>query len=182
DFAGALDALAAISAESPNSEPGRQAQLDWVQTGGQNGDTQGAIDGYRQFAAAYPDDSRAPEALSRVATLLGRLNDAEGVIQQQLALGQRYPDSEQAHDALYVAGWSLFNSGRGDEARAAWETLRQHSRGVAAAQAAFWAAQTLGAESPERRSMLTAARDAAPDSYYAARADELLGTPITGPI
>ena len=182
DFAGALDALAAISAEAPNSPPGRQAQLDWVQTHGQNGDTQGAIDGYRQFAAAYPDDARAPEALSRAATLLGRLNDAEGVIRQQLELGQRYPDSEQAHDALYAAAWSLFNSGRGDEARAAWETLRQHSRGVIAAQAAFWAAQTFGAGTPEHSSMLTAARDAAPDSYYAARANDLLGTPITSTV
>ncbi len=65
DFDGALAALAAISAESPNGEPGRQAQLDWIQTRGQNGDSQGALDAYREFAAAYPDDPRAPEALAR---------------------------------------------------------------------------------------------------------------------
>src|SRR5262249_31392223 len=105
DFTSTLDALDAIGAESPNSEPGRQAQLDWIQTKGQSGDTQGALDAYRQFAAAYPDDVRAPEALARAALLLGRQGDAEGMARQQLDLGQRYPNSAQAHDALYEAGW-----------------------------------------------------------------------------
>jgi soluble lytic murein transglycosylase len=45
DSAGALAELAAIGAESPNTPAGRQAQLDWVQTNGQNGDIAGAIAG-----------------------------------------------------------------------------------------------------------------------------------------
>ncbi|HNP85257.1 MAG TPA: transglycosylase SLT domain-containing protein [Kouleothrix sp.] len=182
DFTGALEQLAAIAAETPNSEPGRQAQLDWVQTRGQQGDTQAAIDGYREFATAYPDDPRAPEALSRAATLLGRLNDSEGVIRQQLDLGARYPASEQAHDALYSAGWALFQRNRTAEARNAWETLRQHTQGIVASQAAFWSALTLGPQATEYPTLLAAARDAAPDSYYATRAADLLGTPITGTV
>jgi soluble lytic murein transglycosylase len=174
DLEGALAELAAVGAEAPNGQAGRQAQLDWIQTKGQAGDIAGAIEGYREFAQAYPDDQRAPEALSRAATLLGRQGDAEGVIQQQLELGHRYPTSEQAYDALFLAGWSLFRSNRPAEARGAWDLLRQNSSGVVAAQAAFWAARTIDVKSPDYAMLLDNAIAAAPDSYYGARAAELL--------
>jgi soluble lytic murein transglycosylase len=180
DFAGALEDLAAIGAEAPNSASGRQAQLDWVQTKGQSGDTQAAIDGYRQFAEAYSDDARAPEALSRAATLLDRTGDAEGAIRQQLDLAQRYSASEQAHDALYAAGWALFRINRPQEARAAWDRLRQSTSGSVAAQAAFWVARTLNPQSADYASSLDAAIAAAPDSYYGARAAELRGKQAVG--
>ncbi|MEO7911380.1 MAG: transglycosylase SLT domain-containing protein [Roseiflexaceae bacterium] len=187
---GALVELAAIGAESPNSSPGRQAQLDWVQTKGQNGEIDSAIASYREFAAAYADDKRAPEALSRAATLLSRQGDAEATLQQQLDLGRRYPASDQAHDALFAAGWSLFRANRLEEAGAAWDVLRQNTFGAVAAQAAFWAARAGDPQSPDYTSRLDAAIEAAPDSYYGARAAELLdklpagtvpiGAPITG--
>jgi soluble lytic murein transglycosylase len=190
DFDGALAELAAIGAESPSSPAGRQAQLDWVQTKGQSGNTAGAIAGYGEFAQAYPDDERAPEALSRAATLLARQGDAEATLQQQLALGRRYPASPQAHDALFAAGWSLFRTNRLQEARAAWDLLRQNTTGTVSAQAAFWAARTADPQSAEYTSRLDAAIAAAPDSYYGARAAILLdklpagsvpiGAPITG--
>ena len=134
DIDGALAELAAIGAESPNGPAGRQAQLDWVQTNGQNGDIAGAIAGYREFAQAYADDERAPEALSRAATLLSRQGDAEATLQQQLDLGRRYPASAQAHDALFAAGWSLFRANRLEEARAAWDALHQNTAGSVAAR------------------------------------------------
>lgn len=185
----ALEELAAIGAESPNSEPGRQAQLDWIQTKGQGGDTQGAIAGYREFAGAYPDDPRAPEALSRAAILLGRLGDAEGAAQQQLDLGRRYPASEQAWDALYQAGWYFFRAGRMADAQLAW-TIEQDDVGTPAAQRAFWAARAAqeAGQTDTHRKLLEQAYIAAPDSYYGARAGELLGlteegdTPIGAPI
>lgn len=177
DFAGALDELAAVGADSPNGAAGRQAQLDWVQTMGQSGDVQGAIDGYRAFADAYPDDPRAPEALSRAAALLDRQGDAEGAAQQQIGLGRRYPKSDQAHDALYAAGWFFFQAGRADEAQAAWEALGRNADGVAAAQGAFWAARAAqqGGHDAAARPLLERAATAAPDSYYGARAFELMG-------
>jgi soluble lytic murein transglycosylase len=188
DIAGALAELAVIGAESPNSPAGRQAQLDWVQTNGQNGDIAGAIAGYREFADAYADDERAPEALSRAATLLSRQGDAEAALQQQLDLGRRYPASAQAHDALFAAGWSLFRTNRLAEARVTWDVLRQNTAGSVSAQAAFWAARTADPQSTDYISRLDAAIAAAPDSYYGARAAELLdklpaGTvPIGAPI
>ncbi len=188
DIDGALEELAAIGAESPNSPAGRQAQLDWVQTKGQSGDIAGAIAGYREFAQAYADDERAPEALSRAATLLSRQGDAEATLQQQLDLGRRYPASAQAHDALFTAGWSLFRANRLEEARAAWDLLRQNTSGAVAAQAAFWAARTADPQSADYANRLDAAIEATPDSYYGARAADLLdklpaGTvPIGAPI
>ncbi|MFL5802139.1 MAG: transglycosylase SLT domain-containing protein [Roseiflexaceae bacterium] len=183
DIAGALAALAAVGAEAPNSEPGRQAQLDWIQTRGQNGDTQGALDAYREFAAAYPDDARAPEALARAVILLGRLGDAEGAAQQQLDLGRRYPSSAQAHDALYEAGWYFFHAGRMPEAQAAW-TANQAAGGLITAQSAFWAARAAeeAGQADARRQLLERALSAAPDSYYGARAAELLGRTEAGDI
>jgi soluble lytic murein transglycosylase len=182
DFPAALADLAAIGAEAPNGDAGRQAQLDWVQTLGQSGDIANAIQGYREFAAAYPDDPRAPEALSRAAILLDRLGDGTGAIEQRLDLGARYPGGEQARAALYDVGWALFHAGRADEARDAWDRLRQSASGLEAAQAAFWAARTLDASAPERATLLAAAFDAAPDSYYGARAAELLGKPLAGSV
>lgn len=188
DFPGALAELAAVGAAAPNAEVGRQAQLDWIQTLGQSGDTPAAITAYREYAAAYPDDPRAPEALLRAALLLERQGDAEGATQQRLDLGRRYPAGEQAHDALYTAGWALLNTNRPAEARAAWDLLRTNSSALTAAQAAFWAARTLEPQHPEAAPLLEATIVAAPDSYYAARAAELLGrqpaggVPIESPI
>jgi soluble lytic murein transglycosylase len=189
EIAGALDDLAAVGAEAPDSEPGRQAQLDWIQTRGQSGDTQGAIDGYREFAAAYPNDPRAPEALRRAAVLLGRLDDVAGAAQQQLDLGQRYPGSQQAWDALYEAGWYFFHAGRMADAQLAW-TTGQTSSGAPAAQRAFWAARAAqqAGQTDAHHKLLEQAYVAAPDSYYGARAAELLGrteegdAPIGAPI
>jgi soluble lytic murein transglycosylase len=175
DFEGALAALAAIGAESPNSEPGRQAQLDWVQTRGQSGDIQAAIDGYREYAASYPDEPRAPEALSRVAILLDRLADHEGAAQQRVELGKRYPASSQAHDALYESGWYFYNAGRFAEAQDAW-AANSEAGGIITAQSAFWAARAADRTGDAAyRELLERARAAAPDSYYGARATDLLG-------
>jgi soluble lytic murein transglycosylase len=189
DMDGALDDLAAVGAEAPDSDPGRQAQLDWIQTKGQSGDAQGAIDGYREFATAYPNDPRAPEALQRAAVLLGRLGDAAGAAQQQLNLGQRYPSSQQAWDALYEAGWYFFRAGRMADAQLAW-TTGQADSSVSTAQRAFWAARAAqqAGQAEAHRKLLEQAFVDAPDSYYGARAAELLGrteegdAPIGAPI
>jgi soluble lytic murein transglycosylase len=184
DAATALAELAAVSAEAPDAEPGRQAQLDWIQTRGQTGETEAAIEGYRQFAQAYPEDPRAPEALSRVVILLGRLGDVEGAAQQQLDLGRRYPAGEQAHTALEQAAWHFHNTGRHAEALSAWDMLSKGASGALAARGAFWgarSAQQLG-QNDVAQQLYEAAITAAPDSYYGARAMEQLGRAPTGSI
>ncbi|GAB4194014.1 MAG: transglycosylase SLT domain-containing protein [Roseiflexaceae bacterium] len=177
DFIGALDELEAVRAAAPDSETGRQARLDWVQTRGQSGETQVAVDGYRLFAETFPDDPRAPEALSRVAILLERLGDPEGAAQQRLDLGRRYPSTAQAREALDEAAWHFYRTGQTGAAQQAWDLLRGSTKGWVAAQAAFWSARMAPPGSPQQQELLNAAIAAAPVSYYAERAAELLGLP-----
>ncbi len=177
DMPGALAALAEAGALSPNSEPGRQAQLDWVQTTGQAGDVARAIQGYLEYAAAYPDDPRAPVALDRVVQLRERLGDAEGVLQARLDLGQRYPASAEGRAALHRAGLALYVAGRADEARAAWQTLADHNDGAWRARGAFWAARAARdrGDAAAAEALFAAAMAAAPHSYEGVRAAEELG-------
>lgn len=176
-FPEALEALAAVGAAAPDSEPGRQAQLDWIQTTGQSGDVPRAIEGYRQFAAAYPDDPRAPEALNRAIQWLERQGDVEGSVQARLDLGQRYPQSDQAAVALHSAGLFLFQNGRFAEAQAAWQQLADTRSGYERARGAFWAGRAARQQGDGGRAgeLFAMARSAAPDSYYGVRAAEELG-------
>lgn len=177
DLAGALAELDQIRQAQPAGQAGIQAQLDWVQTRGQSGETQAAVDGYRLFAQTYPDDPRAPEALSRVVILLERLGDPEAALQQRLDLGQRYPRSEQGAQALAEAAWALYGRGQTDRARQTWDALRKATSGSVAARAAYWSGRSASPGSPERAELLNAAIAAAPVSYYAERAAELLDLP-----
>lgn len=187
----ALTALAAVGAASPDSEPGRQAQLDWIQTLGWSGAVQDAADAYQTYAATYPDDWRAPEALDRAAQLLDRLGFAERVLEVRLALGQRYPQSQLAPDALYHAGKCLFDSGRVDEALSVWQQLASTQQVFSQARGAYWGGRAAQAQQNDAlaATLFAQAYAAAPDSYYGARSAEELnqtpsppvtaGTPIT---
>lgn len=190
DMAGALAALAEAAALDPNSEPGRQAQLDRVQTSGQAGNVAGAIQGYLEYAAAYPDDPRAPVALDRAAQLRERLGDSEGALQARLDLGRRYPASAEGRVALHRAGLGLYEAGRVAEARAAWQTLADNSEGGWRARGAFWAARAARdqGDAAAAEALFAAAIAAAPHSYEGVRAAEELGRrpagalPIGAPI
>ncbi len=182
DMPGALAALAEAGALDPNSEPGRQAQLDRVQTTGQAGDVEGAIQGYLEYAAAYPDDPRAPVALDRVVQLRERLGDTEGALQARLDLGRRYPASAEGRMALHRAGLALYEAGRVEEARAAWQTLADKSEGGWRARGAFWAARAARdqGDAAAAEALFAAAIAAAPHSYEGVRAAEELGRLPTG--
>lgn len=177
DFPGALAALAEAGALSPNGESGRQAQLDWVQTLGQSGETERAAQGYVEYAAAYPDDPRASEALARAAILRERLGDGAGAEQLRLQLGQRYPASDEGRAALRSLGFAFAAAGRHADAVTAWRLLAEHTTGGARAEAAFWAARALSAQGDAAAAgeWLGLAVAAAPNAYYGVRAADLLG-------
>ncbi len=177
DFSAALAALAEAGSLSPNSEAGRQAQLDWIQTLGQSGEVERASVAYQEYAANYPDDPRAPEALDRAAQLRERLGDSAGALALQRTLGERYPQSSQAATVLHRAAMALFRAGTYADARALWQFLVADAEGEVQAQAAFWAARTAAAQgdSAAATELFRVALDAAPSSYYAARASEELG-------
>ncbi len=184
DFPRALEALAAAATALPDSETGRQAQLDWIQTLGQSGEVQQAADRYREYATRFADDPRAPVALDRAAQLLDRLDQSDAAQQVRLELGQRYPQSDLAQPALHGVALALYRNGRWDEAQSAWQVLAEHGRGVAQAQGAFWAARAAQQQQNDKQAqpLFEQAFAAAPDSYYGARAADELGlifTPTT---
>jgi soluble lytic murein transglycosylase len=184
DFPGALAALAEAGALSPDGQAGRQAQLDWIQTLGQSGETERAAQGYVEYAAAYPDDERAADALDRAVQLRERLGDAEGALQLRLELGRRYPASALGQAALHRAGLELYQAGRHDEARLAWQALAEGNSGPLRARGAYWAGRAAEARGDQAAAgeLFAAAAAAAPDSYEGARATDALGIAPTGSI
>lgn len=177
DFAGALAGLDAAIAAGGESDAGRQAQLDRIQTVGQSGATEAAIEGYRAFAAGLPDDPRAPEALQRAALLLDRLGDGDGAAEQRIDLGRRYPASPLAQEAFFSGALHLFSTGRATQAHVAWQELATASSGATAVRARYWAgrAALAAGETAAGRARLEEVIATAPDSYFAARARALLG-------
>lgn len=178
NFAEALAVLATASTLLPDSESGRQAQLDRIQTVGQSGETLQAIEGYQAFAATYPDDLRAPIALDRVVQLYERLGDSEAARAARLNLGQRYPASREGRVALHQSGLALFDAGQFEAARMAWELLAAQNTGADRARGAFWAARAAQASGDPQTAeqQFMAAQEAAPTSYEGTRALELLGS------
>jgi soluble lytic murein transglycosylase len=184
DFPGAIAAFAEASALSPDSQAGLQAQLDLIQTIGQSGETEQAARGYVDYATNHPDDERAPIALDRAAQLRERLGDAEGALQLRLELGNRYPASDEGAAALHLAGLALFQAGRLDEAKQAWQALADGNGGALRARGAYWAGRAALGQDDETtaRELFVIAHEAAPESYEGARAADQLGVELQGTI
>ncbi len=180
-FPEALEVLAAAASVRPDSEPGRQAQLDWIQTVGQSGDVQRAADAYRHYADTYPDDPRAPIALDRAAQLLDRLGSTWEAAHVRVELGQRYPQHSLAAAALHNAGLHFFRMGHWGNAQYAWQILAEQRQGYVQARGAYWAARAAQQQQQDEhaRHLFTIAYRAAPDSYYSARAADVLALTMT---
>lgn len=191
DFALAQTELQALANEQPDTPIGRKARLDAIQTQGQAGDLSGALTAYRAFADTYPNDPLAPEALRRVVEITSWSGDPTATANAQLVLGERYPWSSEGQTALDQAATYAWQIGQTEQARAAWRKLGESNLGLPRAQGLYWAARTeinLGNQA-EGRTLLQAAYAAAPNSYYAARAADMLqinesanlplGAPIT---
>lgn len=175
-YSESLDALAEIVVISPDSEPGRQARLDWIQTLGQSGETSKAADAYREYAATYPDDPRAPIALDRAAQLFERLQQYDTALQTRLDLEQRYPTNDLSPYHLHAVAFSLFQRESVQEAQNIWQRIAEGREGYLKALGSFWAARCAlhQNQSEQAEQLLEAAALASPESYYGARAIELL--------
>ena len=176
DFATALAELQGLAAEQPDTPIGRQARLDAIQTLGQSGDQAGAIASYQSFATTYPEDPLAPEALRRVVEITSWGGDPTATANAQLVLGQRYPWSSPGQQALHAAASFAWQTGQPEQARAAWRKLGDANIGPPRAEGYYWAGRTEinAGNQDEGRRLLQAAYEAAPNSYYAARAADML--------
>ncbi|WP_029215340.1 transglycosylase SLT domain-containing protein [Kallotenue papyrolyticum] len=159
-----------------------QAELDYVQTVGWSGNLPWAIDGYRRFAERFADHELAAEALWRAIQLQQRQGDTQGAMLAALELGRRYPHSQAAHLALEQAGMYFYRSGQREQAIAAWQLLGDGADGWWGAYGHFWAGNALvqAGQAGEAGARFQAAVQAAPQSFYAQRARELLQIPDTG--
>jgi soluble lytic murein transglycosylase len=190
DFAAAINQLAAVVAGAPDSEPGRQARLDEIQTIGQSGEVPAAADAYVAYAARYVDDPRAPEALDRAAQLQERLGNTARALELRLELAARYPRSDQGLANGNRAGFALFNQGQYAAAADTWAALALANSGAERARNAYWAAQATrnAGDTTRTEELLLVAFEADSSSYEGARAAEILGLapqgalPIGAPI
>jgi soluble lytic murein transglycosylase len=190
DFQSALAELEQVYTANPDSEPGRQARLDWIQTLGQSGLVTEAARRYQEYPDTYPDDPRAPVAMDRAAQLLDRLGDNEAAFFVRMDLEQRYPDNDLSPYALHNAGVSLFLTGKFGEAGNVWQHIANNREGYLHALGAFWAARSAQHTNPDQaHPWFEAAVAAAPDTYYGTRAAEelhiapaptlVMGAPVT---
>lgn len=172
----ALHELGALAQARPAVAGTAQAELDYIQTAGWAGNVPWAMENYRRFPDRFPQHERAPEALWRVVQLMENAGDVDGAMAVALELGQRYPQSEQAHLALTRAGMHFYQSGQREQAIAAWRRLGDGATGWDSAEGHFWAGNALTqlGQAAEAGARLTAAQEAAPQSFYAQRARELL--------
>ncbi len=183
DFDAAAAELKDLATEAPTSPAQRQARLDYIQTIGQAGNRGAAIEEYRRFAAAYPTDALAPEALWR-AVQIEQAADEEAAMLAAIDLGRRYPKSDQGQVALDTAARYFQGKSRSQAALAAWESLSSSASGWDAAEGHFWYGATVqeSGDKGQAQQQLRAALKAAPESYYGARAHEILGEHDTGEV
>lgn len=180
-FSTALAALAeVVQAATTESEPGRQARLDWIQTWGQSGETRAAADAYRDYAATFPHDPRAPVALDRAAQLLDRLGNAEEAFKVRWELEYRYPQNPVSPPLLHSVALAHLRYGNLEEAGTIWEHLARDRPGSFHALGSFWAGRMAQQQNHDVRAatLFRSALTAAPDSYYGARAADELGIPF----
>jgi soluble lytic murein transglycosylase len=171
----ALADLAAAEQQDPTSDQGIQARLDTIQTLGQRGATLGAALAYREFARDLPADRRAPLALDRAIQLYSRLEDAAGVAETTVELARAYPTDPLSHAALHRLAYAAYQRADLVAAHAYWSTSKTSAEGLSLARAAYWAGRS-GRElaRADANADLALAIQAAPTSYFAARAAESL--------
>lgn len=172
----ALHELGTLAQARPIVTGTAQAELDYIQTAGWSGHVQWALENYRRFPERFSQDELAPEALWRVVQLLESQGDIDGSMGTALELGQRYPQSKQAHIALMRAGMHFYQTGQRERAIAAWRLLGDGATGWDSAEGHFWAGNALAqlGQGAEAGARLAAADQAAPQSFYAMRAREIL--------
>ncbi len=175
-FTLAMAALEPIFTRSPNSVPGRQARLDWIQTLGQKGETRQAAEAYQAYAASYPDDSLAPIALDRAAQLLDRLGAYEDALKVRIHLEQTYPETSFTPYILHDVALARYRNGTYDAAQTLWQYIAMGRKGYLHALGSYWAARSAQGQqqSTQAQTLFTDAYTASPDSYYGARAAEHL--------
>ena len=169
-------ALAAFSAIPVESDFYGEAMLETGRTLFWSGDTEAAIDHYLQVADRLARSPAAAEALWRAGFLQGSLDLPLEARATWERLIEQYPDTAQATSALWLAADAAELRNETALAREFLTRVAERSRGDDRAEALLRAgglARRLGNED-DAQAAWDGAIAAAPDSFYAARAKDLL--------
>jgi soluble lytic murein transglycosylase len=153
-----------------------QALLEQGRTRFLAGEVDAAIAHYQEIARTYGYLPEAAEALWRVGYLHGtndRPVESRQVFEQ---LADTYPDTEQARSGLFLAAAAAYNAGDANGAERLYARLAVSASGDDQAAAYLWVGR-LAAARGERETAVNAlqqAIQAAPDSYFSARAQDIL--------
>lgn len=174
--AAALTSFQTIIDQHPTNSLFGQALLEQGRTAFVSGDIPGAIQRYLAIADTYGYLPETPEALWRA----GYLYATNGEPQQARPIFERlaveYPDSPQAVDGLFLAASAAYNAGEFAAAERYYGELAIRETGEDRADAYMQVARILLARGDQQgaTSALQSAIQAAPDSYYGARARDII--------
>jgi soluble lytic murein transglycosylase len=153
-----------------------QALLEQGRTAFIGGDIPGAIERYLAIANTYDYLPEAAEALWRAGYLQatnGEPDKARPIFER---LADTYPDAEQAADGLFLAASAAFNAGDVAAAERYYGELASKTTGEDRADALMQAGR-LALERGDTAAAMQAfqqAAESAPDSYYGARARDII--------
>lgn len=173
----ALTSFQTIVEQYPTDELFGEALLEQGRTLYQGGDTLAAIDAYLRIANTYDYLTQTPEALYRAGFLyasLDRSNEARGVFER---LADTYPNTAQAVDGLMLAASEAVKSGDNAAAERYYSEVAAKAVGEDRAQALLQVGRMAIARGDQQiaNQALAQAAEAAPDSYFAARARDISG-------
>lgn len=174
--AAAVTAFQTIISSYPTDELFGDALLEQGRTLRLGGDPTGAIDHYLRMASTYDYLPQAAEALYRAGFLYlenQQPTEARAVFER---LADRYPDTQQARDGLFLAASSAYTQNDMAVAERFYAELAVKTTGDEQAAAYWWVGRLalLRGDQATAQQAFARTRTASPDSYYAARADDLL--------
>ena len=169
-------AFQTIIEQHPSDPLFGEALLEQGRTKFMAGDIDGAITQYLKIGDEYNYLPEAPEALWRA----GYLYDTNDNPTQARAVFERladaYPDTEQASSGLFLAASAAYNLGDPTGAERLYARLATTTTGDDQAAAYLWVGRLASdrGDSKTATEALQLAASSSPDSYFAARAQDIL--------
>lgn len=174
--AAAITAFQTVIDQYPTDPAFGQALLEQGRTRFLAGDIEGAVAQYLRIANNFGYVPEAAEALWRAGYLYG--TNGKPLESRQIfeRLAETYPNTSQARSGLFLAASAAYNLGDLAGAERLYARLATTASGEDQAAAYLWVGRLAAARGDQQTatSALQLAVSAAPDSYFAARAQDIL--------
>jgi soluble lytic murein transglycosylase len=174
--AAAQTAFNTIVQQYPQDPAFGDALLETGRTLFLSGDVQGAIARYLEIADTYGYlTETAAQALWRAGYLYGTRDQTTESIAVFTRLADTYPATEDAQSGLLLAASAAVKIGQDGTAEMLFGRIASNTTGEDQAVAYFWVARlaTKRGDTAQANQAYALATQAAPDSYYAARANDI---------